>query len=143
MDDLAQLWTIPWFDRALRQHYGLDHRRHIRYDGRDRVLYYVVRRGRPPERMERRAGFAVDEKCLHWMLGVERHGQVDNAYVILVEDWKDPPQPVYSATVRALWDKLERIVPFTGSEGSSFWWLNDTGEPQDAWLGPVLRAPPF
>ena len=39
--------------------------------------------------------------------------------------------------------RLDRIVPFSGVDNSKYWWLNDDGQPQDAWLGPVMSAPPF
>lgn len=140
-EDLIRLWQFPWFDRGLRSHYGLDPRRHIRYDGPAQTLYYVVRRSIPRSLPVGR--FAVDEKTLQWMLTVERHGHVADAYIVLVEDWSAPPRTVYCTTARALWDSLERIVPMTGSDNSSYWWINDSGQPQDAWLGPPLKVPPF
>ena len=141
--DLDRLWQYPWFDRALRVHYRLDPRRHIRYDLHTQSVYYLIRRSAPRNNLPGR--FAVDARTLDWLLDIERHGQVENTYVVLVEDWQAPPRPVYSSTARDLWTRLERIVPYTSArdEESEYWWLDDKGIPQDAWLGPVLRAAPF
>jgi hypothetical protein len=104
-------------------------------------LYYVVRRS-PPRNLPV-GRFAADEKTLQWMLTIERHGLIVRGFVVLVEDWSAPPRAVYCAPTRQVWDNVERIVPRTGSEGSSYWWLDDAGQPQDAWLGPTIKVPPF
>ena len=141
--DLDRLWQYPWFDRALRVHYHLDPRRHIRYDQHTQSVYYIIRRSSARNNLPGR--FACDAKTLDWLLDIERHGQVESAYVVLVEDWRAPPQCVWSSPARDLWARLERIVPYTSArdEESEYWWLNDEGVPQDAWLGPVLKQPPF
>jgi len=144
MNDLDRLWSYGYFDRQLRLHYGLDRRRHLRYNGQERVIYYVVRRS-IPRNSNLPGRFAVDARTLDWLLTIERHGRVENAFIVFVEGWKAPPQVVFGSTAREFWARLERIVPFTSSTDpdSEFWWCDDHGEPQDAWLGPVLRTPPF
>jgi len=140
--ELDWLWQLPWFDRRVRVHYGLDPRRHLRWDRHERILWYIIRRSIPRNGSTGR--FALDERTLQWLLEVERQGQVEGARIVLVEDWKQPLRVVHTVNARAQWeDHLERIVPSNGPEGSSYWWLDDNGEPQDAWLGPVLRSPPF
>lgn len=140
--DLDRLWIFPWFDRATRVHYGLDPRRHLRWDLHMRTIYYIIRRSAP--RNGNTGRFAVDERTLRWLLRIERRGHVEDARVVLVEDWQsDPPQVVNHGTAIWLWGRVEHIGPFSGTDNSTFWWLDDSCEPQDAWLGPVLTTPPF
>jgi hypothetical protein len=136
--DLERLWTFPWFDRSLRQRYGLDPRRHIRYDAHTRTLFFVVRRS--PARADSTPGrFAVDARTLLWLADITRNGDVDNSYVVLVEDWKAPLHVVFYETAHNMWD---RIVQYSGAD-ERYWWLDDSGEVVDGWLGPVLTVAPF
>lgn len=142
--DLDRLWSLPWFDRALRSHYDLDLRRHLRWDLHSRTIYYIVRRSAPlgSQAVMIPGRFPIDEKTLRWLMRVEYRGWVEYARIVLVEDWRAPVRVVNHITALGLWDRVDTIVPFSGTD-NTYWWVDDNFEPQDAWLGPVLTTPPF
>lgn len=146
MRDMSRVYTYSYFTPEIKAHYGLDDRRHLRWDPDTRALFYLVRRSVPKD--EAFAGqpprWAIDQKTLEWMVKQDNYERVTVAYVLLVESYRAQLPPVYYTTAREMLKKLDRIPPVYNVD-NSYWWVDERGEPlySGSMLGPALDRPPF